>query len=702
MLNLPMQADEDEAALERAGETPATESAEPPAGPYQLSDEDLLRRLGLWWKEATDAMKEERPKRTKDWAYYAGRQWEDEDRKIAEKQKRPALTLNMLLSIISAVEGEERTNRQEMKFYGEGAEDDQTAYAMNRILKWIMDQCGGQFSLSKQFRSTIICGEGWVVPEVDYFDDPNGKLKLAYVDDEEMFVDPLSTDETAADARYLHRVRMMSDEELNARWPGSAEKVRQICLENGIGPETDGKGFRDIYSTPNDTASPKLYDAKRKLWAVIETWWAQIEPGWVVVNEQTQLLEERTPDEFEAMKTEREQQQRDWFQSVMMGGVPQPALPGAGSAMTAIPAPDQGGPAVPPFSAQPGPAPLGPMPQPLQAMQRPIRRFYQAFHTFETLLDKTASPLVRLKRFPYVPFRGLWDKIGKEWFGITRPLHDPQRQHNVEQSVIVQLMQLMPKQSWMGPKGSFHDKTKWGESVAQPGSMLEYNAMRGKPEPIPVQAIPRHLIDMAFTRPQTMREISGVNVDLMGQRVASDPGVVMEMRQKAAKTVLAPLFDNFRMSKMALGKVLLAYIQAYITPGRTIRVLGPEGTTDVVTMSQDMSLGDYDLTVEETNATVNDRIATLNILQTTLPQLAKAGMTVPPEIIDLLPMQPHIRDAWKRQIMWELTLAGKLPPPEWQPGMDPRMFLGPPPGGPPGAPPGAPPQAPAAPAPAAQ
>jgi hypothetical protein len=43
-------------------------------------------------------------------------------------------------------------------------------------------------------------------------------------------------------------------------------------------------------------------------------------------------------------------------------------------------------------------------------------------------------------------------------------------------------------------------------------------------------------------------------------------------------------------------------------------------------MTQDMSLGDYDLTVDETNETVNDRIATLNIMQTTLPTLMKAGV----------------------------------------------------------------------------
>jgi len=267
-----------------------------------------------------------------------------------------------------------------------------------------------------------------------------------------------------------------------------------------------------------------------------------------------------------------------------------------------------------------------------------------------------------------VSFRALLDEYLKEWFGIIRPIIDPQKQHNVEQSAIVQLIQLMPKQSWMGPKGVFHNKVEWQEKISQPGAMLEYNASRGKPEAIKAEPPARHLIDMAMARPQMMRDISGVNVDMMGQRVAGDPGVVMEMRQKAARSVLAPIFDNFRMTKIALGKVLLAYIQTYISEGRKLRIVGPEGA-QAVEMTRDMTIGKYDITVEETNSTVNDRIATLNVMQTTLPQMAKAGITIPPEIIDLLPMPPNVRQAIKRQMSWDMTIAGRLPPPNWQPGM---------------------------------
>lgn len=649
-----------------------------PLGPYQQDDEKLIDIIMRWYRDASKFKAPILKKRKTDHQMYAGKQYAQPDVDAAKLIKRVQLTINMILSIICAVEGEERTDRQEMKFYGNGEDDDNAANALNLILKWIMQGCGGEFALSEEFRDGIIAGEGWVVPEVDYFDDPEGLIKLVFVADTEIFDDPLCKTPTSTDSRFIIRVKQMTEDELEARWPGKAAELQAACGLEGFGVESDGKGYRDIYLEPNNTESTKLYDCSTKMWSVMETWWHQIEPGWVVVNEQTGLLEEKTPEEFEALKGQREQEIAGARMQVMqmVAGARQGMAPPSMPAMPGMPQPMMAPPMLPPI------------PQPLQAKQRPVRRFYQAFTSYKVLLEKQPSPLPRLKRFPYVPFRALFDRDAGEWFGIVRSITDVQKQHNVEQSVIVQLMQHMPKASWMGPKGSFHNKQEWQSKAGQTGQMLEYNGQRGKPEQIVTPPMPRHLVDMASVRPQTMRDISGVNVEMTGQRQGSDAGVVMEMRKKAAKTGLAPIFDNFRHTKIELGKVLLAYIQTYVSIGRRIRVVGPEGAKAAM-MTTDMSIGRYDITVEETNSTVNDRIATLNILQTTLPQMMKAGISIPPDFIDLMPMPPHVRDAWKRQMAWQMTLNNQLPPPGWEPGMSipmPGM-----PGMPPGAPPGAPP-----------
>ncbi len=625
------------------------DDAEPagPLGTYQLEDDKLVAEIQKWLRESSAKKTTILAKRKLDHEMYAGKHWAEADVQGPGNTKRPRLTINLMLSLVNAVEGEERTNRQEMKFYGNGGEDDQSAWAMNRLLKWIIQGCGGEFALSQMFREGGIQGEGWIVPEVDYFDDPEGLILLTFVPDDEMFEDPLSVDPVGKDSRRRQRVKMMTEDELEARWPGCVEKLASACLSNGLGMEGDGKGYRDIYLEPGKPAGMKQYAQATKTWAVVESWWWQIESGWVVINEQTGLLEEKTDEEFQALEGERQKAIAEAQVGAMNAQLAAQAAPALDPGAVAMPAPQ--------------------VPPPLQAKQRPVRRFYQAFTAYDVVLEKQPSPIPKLKRIPYIPFRVFLDRALGEYFGLIRPVTDVQKQHNVEQSTIVALIQLMGKGSWKGPKGSFHNKQEWEAKLGQTGQLLEYNSARGEPKPIEVPPIPRHLVDLAMTRPQMIREISGVNVEMTGVRQGSDAGVVMEQRRKAARTGLAGMFDNYRHSKIELGKVLLAYIQTYVSVGRQIRVIGPEGSA-AVTMSAEMQLGQYDVTVEETDSTVNDRISTLNILQTTLPQLMDSGIPIPPEFIDLLPMPPHIRDAWKRLVQFQMETEGKLPPKDWMPG----------------------------------
>jgi hypothetical protein len=648
MLDEPIAPGEDVQTTDPQGLEPPK-----PAGMFQQPDDVLVKKLRTLLKKAVDHHSKRRSARKKEWAALANDQWEEADKNRMSGLKRTTLTLNLLQTMLAAVEGEERTNRQELKFYGEEEGDDVSAAAWDRLLKWVMEQCGGEFSLSSMFRSGAGVGEGWVVPDVDFFDDPDGQIKLCFVDEDEIWVDPLSVDPTAADARHLFRGQMFEEDEIEARWPGKLEQLRLKTLEMEPGEETDGKGYRDVYLTPDQTAGPKICDAAERQWMIVEAWWAQIEPGHVVLNEQTGDLDEVTPEEFAQRSAERSAAQKAWLLQKL-------------------------NPQMEPGQLGMQPIDPGPMPPPLQSKERSLRCLYQAFFCGDVLLEKRKNEIKGLRRYPYVRFGAMFDKDKRHWYGLLMLALDIQRQHNVEQSAIIQLIQQLPSASWMGPKGSFHNKNEWETKLAQPGKLLEYNATRGKPEQIDTPAIPRHLVDLAMARPNQLREITGINTEMTGQRTP-DAGVVMEMRKKAATTVLAPIFDNYRRSKLDVGKVLLAYMQRYIKPGRRLRVLG-DGKAGWVEATLEMTEGKFDLKVEETNASINDRMETLTVMQTTLPQMLQTGVPIPPGFVDLLPMNPDLREEWKRMIAWTLTLKQMLPPPGWQPGMP--AMLPPPPGAP--------------------
>ena len=103
-------------------EAPAPDAK--PVGIFELSEDEMVAKLRLWLKEAVDHHAERRRERDKEWDALANDQWEEADRTRMAGQKRTVLTLNLLQTMLAAVEGEERSNRQEIKFYGEEGDDE--------------------------------------------------------------------------------------------------------------------------------------------------------------------------------------------------------------------------------------------------------------------------------------------------------------------------------------------------------------------------------------------------------------------------------------------------------------------------------------------------------------------------------------------------------------------------------------------------
>jgi hypothetical protein len=122
---------------------------------YDLPDPELVARLRKWYLEDLRAAKDERANRKKDWRMWSGDQYEQDARDRAKAENRPLLTLNYILPTICAIEGEERSNRQQIKVYGfDDADDDKGAYAFNLLIRGVMNENNGEYSVSSPRSAT--------------------------------------------------------------------------------------------------------------------------------------------------------------------------------------------------------------------------------------------------------------------------------------------------------------------------------------------------------------------------------------------------------------------------------------------------------------------------------------------------------------------------------------------------------------------
>jgi hypothetical protein len=612
----------------------------------KLEDQAYALRVRRWYHEAYNHEKDARDEEDEDQRFFAGHQWKEEHINARLSEGRPAITVNYCLPIVNAVVGEERLNRQQITIYGRDPTDDYGGNAMTELIRWVMYGSNGDYAVSKMFRSTATTGRGWVEVRINWLDDPEGLIEVKEVPRKEMYTDPVSREEDLSDARFLVREKWLTEDEIEAMWPDKIEDVKRLRARWGT-----EAGNTIIEPAPGSDkygkSNHKIYNDKEGTWQCLEAWHWEVLPGQIVLNDQTGQLEELTNDEFQVVNDERNQ---EIAQAQAMNAVATEMVPGM--AMSGV----------------------VPVPPPIKATPRPIKRYFQGFIIGDVVLQRGPSPHKFLKRFPYVPCFGMRDEDKERWFGLIRAIKDPQRQHNVEQSAILQWTQQMPKGGWMAPKGAFVDRQRWEQRSAQPGFIGEYNANRGKPEPIRPPTLPRHVLELAPTRLQNMRDISGVNVDLMGNTQKDSPGVVMELRRKQALTVLQTLFDNLRLARRILGQVLIAFIQQYIADGRQVRVVGAPKQQYIIA-AKDLQFARFDAVVEDSPDSPTDKMATMYILQTTLPILAKMGIPIPPSFVDLLPISPHIRDEWRALIQ------STMMPPALPPGAPPPA--GAPTGGPP-------------------
>lgn len=595
-------------------------SKERVTGWFDLPDADLCRRLMDRMQEMQSFWSAERKRQVECWAFHDGEHWPKEAKERARAEKRPLLTLNYLDSMVRAVVGEERLNRQEIRIYGRasGGESDDKGFGMTQLIRWVMNGQDGDMAISEAFHGGVACGEGWVVPEVSFDDDPEGMIVVQWVDEQEILPDPESVKADHSDGRKLVRFRRMTSDDLEAEWPGTLAKLEEWSIGH-IGTSyrsTDGSGARDIYWSQSDTLSPHVYCGKTGTWLVCEHWWAERQQGWVAIDPLNGSVVELTDKEKKALDLEY----KALVEEALATG--------------------------------------GPMPEPPpEAARRAITRFYQAFTVGNVVLEKMPHPVPEARRIPYVRFAGIRKKKEKGWRGLIDGLKDAQRQINIESSSIVYQIQKMAKGGWIAPRGAYVDKEKWQTQAAQPGVLLEYDPRKGKPDTMDGQSPPRHLIELVQTRMAAIRDISGVNIEMQGIRQGQDPGVVLQLRKQAAMTTLAVFFDHARLGRRALAKVLIPYIQKFIAPERQIAVLGPDGGARYVVMDDNMRLARYEAAIDDVTASPNDRSETLTVLQTLLPVMLKAGVPVPPQMVDIIPMPPHVREAFKAMMEQQMGMS---------------------------------------------
>lgn len=282
---------------------------------------------------------------------------------------------------------------------------------------------------------------------------------------------------------------------------------------------------------------------------------------------------------------------------------------------------------------------------PFRATKMTKKVFYRAVVAGAQLLEEPT--VIPEGKFTFRCMTGKRDRNKGTWYGALRGMKDPQRWLNKFFSSILQEIATNGK-GLMAEHDAFMDWNSAEEDYADPTRILKLKT-GGLQK---VTAKPKAEYPMGTDRlmqfaSEAFNDVTGVSQELLGLSQINQPGVVEQYRKQSGMTVLSWLFDSLKRYRKEKAGLVVDYIKNYIADGRLIKIVGKEKAQYVPLLRQDLDFK-YDIEVDESPTSVNQKERTWAILQSLIPSFAQVGMAPPPEVVDYLPVPQTLIDAWKK------------------------------------------------------
>lgn len=126
--------------------------------------------------------------------FFAGDQWESADRAALALVRRPALTINKIISTVSNVMGEQIYNRSETSFRPRSGSPAEVAEALTKVYKQISDNNQLDWKRSDMFADGIITSRGFLDVRLDYKDSMQGEVVIENLNAKNVVIDPDAED----------------------------------------------------------------------------------------------------------------------------------------------------------------------------------------------------------------------------------------------------------------------------------------------------------------------------------------------------------------------------------------------------------------------------------------------------------------------------------------------------------------------------
>lgn len=553
------------------------------------SDIALIKEIHANIKKSRTHLTEWKQNARESYEFFAGQQWDSQDVSKLREEDRPVVVFNRIPRVINAVAGLEVQNRQEVTYYPRTNDDLPKSDILNDAARWVRDLCDAEDEESQAFKDCLMTGLGWIETHLDYEDDPDGKILIDRIDPLDMEYDPGASKRNLDDAAWVARVKYYDRKDFKEIWPDAYDE---------LDADVDFTDHPQGMQPHDDTMAP---------------WY---------INDQSDKNQKDRDHTIEVI------QYQYWVREVFY----RVELPGG---------------EIQEFDAKEFRKRREEILMVASRYTRQYRKRYkQAFIAGNVMLDKGDCPV---NQFTFRSITGLTDHHNNVWFGLIEIMKDPQRWANKWLSQIMHILNSNAKGGYFAEIGAFQDPRQAEQSLATTSITYVNEDMLEKIKDKVAPGFPVGLDKLLQYAVTGINELVGVNLEMLGQTNREQSGVLELQRKQAGITVVADFFDSLRRYRKEQGRVLAEFIREYISDGRLVRVVG-EGLGQYVPLTKMPDNMQYDIVVDESPTSPNQRQLVFDRLVTLFPLLQSSDIPIPEAVLDYAPLPSQLIAAWKQEI----------------------------------------------------
>lgn len=475
-----------------------------------------------------------------DFKFFSGDQYTEQEKLELKKKARPDIVFNRLAPMVRSVAGYQANQKLSTICKPTEPNDEQAAEVANQLVRWFRDQSDMQFTDGDAFQDTVICGMGWADIRLDYDEDPFGDPFGKRLNPLNMRWDHQARERNLKDARrvwqVIEEIPLTEAKEMFDEEYDDADYDAKWALDMRTGDTPHNQDLADQYAS--EGAEDVL--GEEKLVTLVRLQWWEREDYYRVL------------DPFSGELTEVDAETHDKIKSRL---------------------PD------------------------IQSIKQ-RRKVYRQAYLGNRVLEVGPAPCKN--HFSMQCITGFRDQITGLFHGLVTGLKDPQRWANKWMSQTMHILNSTSKGGVMVEKDAVENmrqfKSSWAKqdevTVVKNGTLSQ-----GKIDQKPQSGFPAGFYQLMEMAINSMRDVSGVNLEMLGQRDANQPGVVETQRRSAAMTTLTTMFECMRLYRRTQGELILSLVKDYIPKPVLSRVIGEQATQILPSfLSSDKK---YDIIVDE-------------------------------------------------------------------------------------------------------